>query len=291
MYVHVFIRHNTVMLCVVGYGLDDEYVDPVTVAQKVCQGVYKGVTTIELDELAAETAAQLTAMHPGYGLLAARISISNLHKETLKSFTETCALLYNYVDKKTGRKTPLLSEKVFKFVSDHADALDSAIIYDRDFEYDYFGFKTLERSYLLRVHGRIVERPQHMLMRVSCGIHCGDVAAAVETYNLMSNKWFTHASPTMFNSGTPNPQLSSCFLLTMSGDSIEGIYDTLKQCALISKSAGGIGLAVSNIRAAGTYIAGTNGQSNGLTPMLRVFNNTARYVDQGGGKRKGVFLK
>ena len=271
------------------YGLDDEYVDAVTVAQKVCQGVYKGVTTIELDELAAETAAQLTTMHPGYGILAARICISNLHKETLKSFSETCSILYNYVELKTGRRTPLLSDECYNFVQENAEALNAALIYDRDFEYDYFGFKTLERSYLLRVHGRIVERPQHMLMRVACGIHNGDLQATIETYNLMSLKWFTHASPTLFNAGTPTPQLSSCFLLSMTEDSIEGIYDTLKRCAQISKSAGGIGLSVSNIRASGSYIAGTNGFSNGLTPMLRVFNNTARYVDQGGGKRKGAF--
>lgn len=271
------------------YGLDDEYVDPAIVAQKVCMGVYKGVTTVELDELAAETAAQMTTQHPDFGRLAARISVSNLHKETLKSFTGTCDLLYNYFDRKANRKVPLISEHVYKFISDNAEVLNSAIIYDRDYEYNYFGFKTLERAYLLRVDGRIVERPQHMIMRVACGIHCGNIENVLQTYTLMSNGWFTHASPTLFNSGTPKPQLSSCFLLTMKDDSIEGIYDTLKQCAQISKSAGGIGLAVSCIRASGSYIGGTNGTSNGLTPMLRVFNMTARYVDQGGGKRKGAF--
>lgn len=271
------------------YGLNEEYVCPVTIAQKVVQGVYKGVTTSELDELAAETAAHLTTDHPDYGMLAARIAVSNLHKETSKSFTDTIEKLHKYIEPRTGHSASMIDDKVYKFIMDNADACNSAIIYDRDFGYDFFGFKTLERSYLLKIDGRIVERPQQMLLRVSCGIHCGDLKSAVQTYNLMSQKWFTHASPTLFNAGTPKPQLSSCFLLTMQGDSIEGIYDTLKQCAQISKQAGGIGLAVHNIRATGSYIKGTNGTSNGLTPMLRVFNNTARYVDQGGGKRKGAF--
>jgi len=271
------------------YGLNDDFVDPVIVSQKVCMGVYKGVTTVELDELAAETAAHLTSQHPDYGLLAARIAVSNLHKNTEKNWVDVVTNLYNYVESKTGQPAPLISDEVYNFIMVNKDALNAAIVYDRDMMYDYFGFKTLERSYLLKIDGKIVERPQHMLMRVSCGIHCGDVEAAIETYNLMSGGWFTHASPTLFNSGTPRPQLSSCFLLTMKGDSIEGIYDTLKQCAMISKQAGGIGLAVHNIRATGSYIRGTNGTSNGLIPMLRVFNNTARYVDQGGGKRKGAF--
>jgi len=271
------------------YGLNEEYVDPITIAQKVVQGVYEGVTTSELDELAAETAAHLTAEHPDYGQLAARIAVSNLHKETSKSFTDTVEALHKYIEPRTGQAASMIADHVHKFIMDNADALNSAVIYDRDYSYDFFGFKTLERSYLLKIDGKIVERPQHMLMRVSCGIHCGDFKSVVETYNLMSLKWFTHASPTLFNAGTPKPQLSSCFLLTMQGDSIEGIYDTLKQCAQISKQAGGIGLAVHNIRATGSYIKGTNGTSNGLTPMLRVFNNTARYVDQGGGKRKGAF--
>lgn len=271
------------------YGLNEEYVCPITIAQKVVQGVYKGVTTSELDELAAETAAHLTTEHPDYGMLAARIAVSNLHKSTSKSFTDTIEKLHKYIEPRTGHNASMIDDKVYKFIMDNADACNSAIIYDRDFGYDFFGFKTLERSYLLKIDGKIVERPQQMLLRVSCGIHCGDLQAAVKTYNLMSQKWFTHASPTLFNAGTPKPQLSSCFLLTMQGDSIEGIYDTLKQCAQISKQAGGIGLAVHNIRATGSYIKGTNGTSNGLTPMLRVFNNTARYVDQGGGKRKGAF--
>jgi ribonucleoside-diphosphate reductase alpha subunit len=271
------------------YGLNEQFVDPVTVTQKVCQGVYKGVTTVELDELAAETAAHLTSQHPDYGLLAARVSVSNLHKLTSKVFSDVVKDLHDYVEPKTGLKASLIADNVYEFIMEHADEFNGAVVHDRDYNYDYFGFKTLERSYLLKLNGQIAERPQQMLMRVSCGIHCGDVEKALETYNLMSNKWFTHASPTLFNAGTPRPQLSSCFLLSMKGDSIEGIYDTLKDCACISKQAGGIGLAVSNIRATGSYIRGTNGTSNGLVPMLRVFNNTARYVDQGGGKRKGAF--
>lgn len=271
------------------WGLDVNFVDSVVVTQKVIQGVYKGVTTAELDELAAETAAHLTSEHPEYGELAARIAVSNLHKETSKNFSQVAEVLYRYVEARTEQPAPLLSEQVYEFIKANADELNSAIIYDRDFQYDYFGFKTLCRSYLLKIDGRIVERPQHMLMRVACGLHVNDVAAVVESYNLMSRKWFTHASPTLFNAGTPKPQLSSCFLLTMQDDSIEGIYDTLKNCAQISKQAGGVGLAVHNIRATGSYIRGTNGTSNGLVPMLRVFNNTARYVDQGGGKRKGAF--
>lgn len=271
------------------YGLDTEWVDSVVVAQKVCMGVYKGVTTSELDELAAETAAHLTSEHPDYGILAARICISNLHKNTQKVFSEVIKALYTYVHPITGESASLIDEKVYDFIQKNVDVLNSAIVYDRDFCYDYFGFKTLERSYLLKLGKRVVERPQHMIMRVSCGIHCGDIERCIETYNLMSQKWFTHASPTLFNSGTPQQQLSSCFLLAMQDDSLEGIYETLMQCAQISKGAGGIGLSVHNIRATGSYIRGTGGNSNGLVPMLRVFNNTARYVDQGGGKRKGAF--
>jgi len=270
------------------YGLN-EFVDPCLVSQKVVMGVYKGVTTSELDELAAETAAHLTSLHPDFGLLAARISISNLHKSTLKSFTDTADLLYNYIEPKTGLPAPMLADNVYKFIKENADELNAAIVYDRDFGYDYFGFKTLAHSYLLKIDKKVVERPQHMIMRVAVGIHCGDLRSVIETYNLMSLKWFTHATPTLFNAGTPCPQLSSCFLLSMFEDSIEGIYETLKSCAMISKQAGGIGLAVHSIRASGSYIRGTNGTSNGLIPMLRVYNNTARYVDQGGGKRKGAF--
>ncbi|MFI5217879.1 MAG: ribonucleoside-diphosphate reductase subunit alpha [Bacteroidia bacterium] len=270
------------------YGLS-EHVQPIMVAQKVIEGVYDGVTTSELDNLAAEIAASLTVRHPDYALLASRIAVSNLHKNTKKSFSETMSDLHNYMDPKTGKKAALLADDVYHVIKKNAQLLDSTIIYDRDFGYDFFGFKTLEKSYLLKLNGHVVERPQHMLMRVSVGIHKEDIESAIETYNLMSERWFTHATPTLFNAGTPKPQLSSCFLLTMQDDSIDGIYETLHQCAKISQSAGGIGLSIHNIRATGSYIRGTNGTSNGIIPMLRVFNDTARYVDQGGGKRKGSF--
>uniref|UniRef100_A0A9J8B8F0 Ribonucleoside-diphosphate reductase n=1 Tax=Cyprinus carpio carpio TaxID=630221 RepID=A0A9J8B8F0_CYPCA len=266
------------------YGLNAEFVDPTQITMKVIQGLYSGVTTVELDTLAAEIAATLTTKHPDYAILAARIAVSNLHKETKKVFSEVMEDLYNYVNPLNGRHSPMVSKETLDIVLANKDRLNSAIIFDRDFSYNFFGFKTLERSYLLKINGKVAERPQHMLMRVSVGIHKEDIAAAIETYNLLSEKWFTHASPTLFNAGTNRPQLSSCFLLAMKDDSIDGIYDTLKQCALISKSAGGIGVAVSCIRATGSYIAGTNGNSNGLVPMLRVYNNTARYVDQGGNK-------
>lgn len=269
------------------YGLDTKYISPVEVAMKVINGLYDGVSTVQLDNLAAETAATLTTKHPDYAKLAARLATSNLHKVTSKSFSNTMKRLYTYVDPKTGENAPLISKETWKIVRDHAAELDEAIIYDRDFSYDYFGFKTLERSYLMKIDGKVVERPQHMLMRVAVGIHGEDIPAAIETYNLLSEKWFTHATPTLFNAGTPKPQLSSCFLLTMQDDSIDGIYDTLKQCAKISQSAGGIGLSIHNIRAKGSYIKGTGGTSNGIVPMLRNFDMTARYVDQGGGKRKG----
>uniref|UniRef100_A0A672L429 Ribonucleoside-diphosphate reductase n=1 Tax=Sinocyclocheilus grahami TaxID=75366 RepID=A0A672L429_SINGR len=271
------------------YGLNAEFVDPTQITMKVIQGLYSGVTTVELDTLAAEITATLTTKHPDYAILAARIAVSNLHKETKKVFSEVMEDLYNYVNPLNGRHSPMVSKETLDIFLANKDRLNSAIIFDRDFSYNFFGFKTLERSYLLKINGKVAERPQHMLMRVSVGIHKEDIAAAIETYNLLSEKWFTHASPTLFNAGTNRPQLSSCFLLAMKDDSIEGIYDTLKQCALISKSAGGIGVAVSCIRATGSYIAGTNGNSNGLVPMLRVYNNTARYVDQGGNKRPGAF--
>lgn len=271
------------------YALDPIHVQPVEVAMKVIQGIYPGVTTSELDNLAAETAASMTVKHPDYALLASRIAVSNLHKNTEKSFSKTMENLYKYLDPKTGQKASLLADDIYEIIQQNAQLLDSSIIYDRDFGYDYFGFKTLERSYLLKLHGKVAERPQHMLMRVSVGIHKEDVASAIETYNLMSERWFTHATPTLFNSGTPKPQMSSCFLLTVKEDSIDGIYDTLKNCAKISQSAGGIGLSIHNVRATGSYIKGTNGTSNGIIPMLRVYNDTARYVDQGGGKRKGSF--
>ena len=270
------------------YGFN-ELVDPVRVAMRVIEGLYDGVTTSELDNLAAEIAATMTTTHPDYASLAARISVSNLHKNTTKSFSDTMKDLHAYVNPITGKKAPLLSDEVYKVIKKNAELLDSKIIYNRDFGYDYFGFKTLERSYLLKINGNIVERPQHMLMRVSVGIHLDDIDAVIDTYELMSKKYFTHATPTLFNAGTPKPQMSSCFLLTMQDDSIDGIYDTLKQTAKISQSAGGIGLSIHNIRSTGSYISGTNGTSNGIVPMLRVFNDTARYVDQGGGKRKGSF--
>ena len=270
------------------YGLS-EHVDTFSVAQKVIEGIFDGVTTSQLDNLAAEIAASMTTRHPDFALLAARIAVSNLHKNTKKSFSETIKDLYEYVDPHTGKKAPLIADDVFNIIWKNRDLLDSTIIYDRDFGYDYFGFKTLEKSYLLKINGNVAERPQQMLMRVAVGIHKENIEAAIETYNLMSERWFTHATPTLFNAGTPKPQLSSCFLLQMQDDSIDGIYNTLKNCAKISQSAGGIGLSMHNIRATGSYIRGTNGTSNGIVPMLRVFNDTARYVDQGGGKRKGSF--
>ena len=279
------ITSRIIKLC---YGLDP-LVTPEVVAMKVIEGIYDGVTTTELDNLAAEVAAAKTIDHPDYALLASRISVSNLHKKTKKTFSEAMEDLYRYIDPKTGENASLLADDVYNVIMENKDKLDSSIIYDRDFRYDYFGFKTLERSYLLKLNGEIAERPQHMLMRVSVGIHKHDIDAAIKTYNLMSEGWFTHATPTLFNAGTPKPQMSSCFLLTMKEDSISGIYDTLQSCAQISQSAGGIGLAIHDIRAKGSYIKGTNGTSNGIVPMLRVFNDTARYVDQGGGKRKGSF--
>ena len=271
------------------YGLAQNYVSPIEIAKKVIQGLYDGVSTTELDNLAAETAATMATKHPDYALLAARIAVSNLHKNTDKSFSKTMRTLYHYIDPKTGEKAGLISDAIYEIIQKNKDRIDSSIIYDRDYGFDYFGFKTLERSYLLRTDGKVTERPQHMLMRAALGIHGADIDAAIETYNYMSEKWFIHATPTLFNAGTPKPQLSSCFLLTMTEDSISGIFETLTRCAKISQSAGGIGLSIHNIRAQGSYIKGTGGSSNGIVPMLRVFNDTARYVDQGGGKRKGAF--
>jgi len=270
------------------YGLNP-IIDPLKIAMKVIEGVFDGVTTSQLDTLAAEIAATNTTTHPDYALLASRIAIGNLHKNTKKSFSQTIADLYNYVDPKTGKGAGLIAEDVYNMITENAPLLDSTIIYDRDFQFDYFGFKTLEKSYLLKMHGAVVERPQHLFMRVAVGIHKTDIDEIVKTYNMISEGWFTHATPTLFNAGTPKPQMSSCFLIQMKDDSIPGIYDTLKQTALISQSAGGIGLSIHNVRAKGSYIRGTNGTSNGIVPMLRVFNDTARYVDQGGGKRKGSF--
>ena len=271
------------------YDLDVNFIDHIAISQRVIQGLFDGVTTSELDNLAAETAASMATEHPDYAILAARIAISNLHKNTNKSFSKTMRELYEYIDPKTGESAGLISNKHLTIVEANADRLDSAIIYDRDFSFDYFGFKTLERSYLLRADGKVVERPQHLLMRAAVGIHGEDIDSALETYNYMSQKWFIHATPTLFNAATPKPQLSSCFLLTMTEDSISGIFETLSRCAKISQAAGGIGLSIHNVRAKGSYIKGTGGTSNGIIPMLRVFNDTARYVDQGGGKRKGAF--
>ena len=271
------------------HGLDGRYIHPIEVAKKVIDGLYDGVTTTELDNLAAEVCASLTVQHPDYAILAARIAISNLHKTTSQSFSNTMKRLYTYINPKTGENASLIAPDVYGVVKKHAAMLDETIVYDRDFDYDYFGFKTLEKSYLIKLDGKVVERPQHMLMRVAIGIHKEDIESAIQTYHLLSQKWFTHATPTLFNAGTPKPQLSSCFLLTMKDDSIDGIYDTLKQCAKISQSAGGIGLSIHHVRAKGSYIKGTNGVSNGIVPMLRNFDMTARYVDQGGGKRKGSF--
>lgn len=274
------------------YGLSQDllksHVNLNTIVQRVIDGIYDGISSEELDNLAAETCAYMNIVHPDYSSLAARIAVSSLHKVTKESMKETAEALYNCKDK-FDRPAPLLSDEVFKIIIDNHELIQSRLDFKRDHTYDFFGFKTLEKAYLLKIDGKIVERPQHMLMRVSIGIHADDLESAFKTYDLMSERWFTHATPTLFNSGTPKPQMSSCFLLKMKTDSIDGIYETLKQCALISKSAGGIGVSITNIRAKSSYIRGTNGHSNGIVPMLKVFNDTARYVDQGGGKRKGSF--
>lgn len=271
------------------YGLNPDYVDPIEIAQKVIGGIYDGITTEELDNLAAETAASLIPRHPDYSLLASRIAVSKLHKSTKKKFSETIHDLYHYIDPETNQPAGLINDETYKAVMDNKQKLDGAIIHERDFNFEYFGFKTLEKSYLLKMKGRVAESPQHMYMRVSAGIWGNDIKNVLKTYELLSNHMMTHATPTLFNAGTKKPQLSSCFLLTMSDDSIPGIYKTLSDVAAISQNAGGIGLAIHNIRSTGSYIKGTNGTSNGIVPMLKVFNETARYVDQGGGKRKGSF--
>ena len=268
-------------------GLDPNWIDPAQLTKLTIEGLYDGVSTRELDQLAAETAASLASHHPDYSRLAARICVDDLHRSTKDKFSDVVTDLREFIDPESKKHAPLISQEVYDIIKENADVLDNHIDYNRDYNYDYFGFKTLERSYLLRLNGEIAERPQHMLMRVAVGIHHGNIEKALHTYDLMSQGYFTHATPTLFNSGTPTPQMSSCFLLTMQEDSLVGIYDTLKQCALISKSAGGIGLSIHHIRSKGSYIKGTNGESNGIVPMLRVFNDTARYVDQGGGKRKG----
>ena len=280
------IKRRIEKLC---YNLDMRYVKSIEICKNVIQGLYDGVTTSDLDNLAAETAANMSTQHPDYAILAARIAVSNLHKNSNSSFAQTIKKLYEYVDPKTGKNAQLISDETFETVWKNRERLDSEINHSNDYEFDFFGFKTLERSYLLKTDGKVVERPQYMIMRAAVGIHGNDLEAAIETYNLISEKWFIHATPTLFNAGTPKPQMSSCFLLSMTDDSISGIFDTLSRCAKISQSAGGIGLSIHNVRAKGSYIKGTGGTSNGIVPMLRVYNDTARYVDQGGGKRKGAF--
>jgi ribonucleoside-diphosphate reductase alpha chain len=271
------------------YGLDPKYVDAIQIAKRTINGLFDGITTEELDNLSAEVSAYMTSVHPDYARLAGRIAVANLHRQTSDSFMETFEKLYGFRNEFTGEHQPLISEEIFGFANQHKDRIMKEIAYSRDFEFDYFGFKTLEKSYLLKVNGKIVERPQHLFMRVALGVQIGNIEEAIKTYHLISEGWFTHASPTLFNAGTNKAQMSSCFLVSMKEDSIDGIYETLKHCALISQSAGGIGLSIHNIRAKGSFIKGTNGTSNGIVPMLRVFNDTARYVDQGGGKRKGAF--
>ncbi len=269
------------------YGLDTKWIVPFEIAQKVIEGITPDIKTYVLDQLAMETAAALTTKHPDYAVLAARLAITNLHKETKKSFSETIEDLYKYVDPKTGRPAPIVSEKFHTIVMKHADELDSSIVHSRDHNFDYFGFKTLEKSYLLKLNGKVAERPQYMYMRTALQVWGENIEKVRETYNLLSEGYYTHATPTLFNSGTTRPQLSSCFLLDVENDSIEGIFNTLKESAQISKNAGGIGISFGKVRAKGTYIAGTNGTSNGIIPFLKIYNETARAVDQGGGKRKG----
>jgi ribonucleoside-diphosphate reductase alpha chain len=271
------------------YGLDPKYVDAIQIAKRTINGLFDGITTEELDNLSAEVSAYMTSVHPDYARLAGRIAVANLHRQTSDSFLETVEKLYSFKNEFTGEHQPLVAQEFYDYAREHKDRISTEIAYSRDFEFDYFGFKTLEKSYLLKVNNKIVERPQHLFMRVALGVQPHNIEEAIKTYHLISEGWFTHASPTLFNAGTNKAQMSSCFLLTMKEDSIEGIYETLKQCALISQSAGGIGLSIHNIRAKGSFIKGTNGTSNGIVPMLRVFNDTARYVDQGGGKRKGAF--
>ncbi|CCF56435.1 hypothetical protein KAFR_0B01360 [Kazachstania africana CBS 2517] len=270
------------------YGLDPERIDAAKVTQRIIAGIYEGVSTQELDNLAAETCAYMTTIHPDYSTLAARLAISNLHKQTTKQFSQVVSNLHHYINPATGKHAPLVSKRVYDIVMKNKDVLNSAIVYDRDYNFNYFGFKTLERSYLLRIEDKVVERPQHLLMRVALGIHMDDIESAIESYNLMSLKYFIHATPTLFNAGTPHPQMSSCFLVSMKDDSIDGIFETLKECALISKSAGGIGVHVHDIRGSDSYIAGTNGKAKGMMPVVSIFNTTARFVTQGGNKRPGA---
>ena len=262
-------------------------IDETVVAQKVIQEIHDGVKTSELDELSSQIAIAMYSKNPDFKTLASRIIISNHHKNTLDTFSKKIEVFYNYYN--NGQHKPLVAKYLYDLVQENKEIIDNTIDYMKDYDYDFFGFKTLEKSYLYKIDGKIIERPQDMLMRVSLSIHRNDINKAIENYNLMSNHYFTHATPTLYNAGSNREQFASCFLLTMKEDSITGIYDTLKDCALISKHAGGIGLSIHDIRAKDSHIAGTNGVSNGLVPMLRVFNDTARYVDQGGGKRNGSF--
>lgn len=271
------------------YGLETSHVSCESVAQKTIEGIYNGVTTSELDSLASEIAASKAVDHPDYSILASRIIVDNIHKIVEMNFTKNAKLLFDYIDPKTNEHAPLISKEVYDIIQENDSQISGAIINDRDFDFDYFAIKTLEKSYLIKRSGVISETPQQLIMRVSLGIHKNDIKGAIETYEMMSKKYFTHATPTLFNSGTINPQLSSCFLVAMQEDSIEGIYDTLKQAARISQYAGGLGIHIHNIRCKGSYIKGTGGKSNGIVPMLKNFNETANYVDQGGGKRKGSF--
>ena len=268
------------------YSLHD-MVDPDLVSTKVVSGLYDGVSSTELDQLSAETSASMITTHPDYGKLAARIAITALYKDVPKDFSKVATTLHEYINPKTGEKSGMISDEVYSVIQNHADELDAMIVHDRDFNFDYFGFMTLKKSYLLKVDGKAAETPQHLYMRVAVGIWRNNLEMVQKTYDMLSQGLFTHATPTLFNAGTNRPQLSSCFLLDVDDDSIPGIYKTLSDCAKISQSAGGIGINIHKIRAKGSYIKGTNGYSNGIIPMLRVFNETARYVDQGGGKRKG----
>ncbi|KAG8345828.1 ATP cone domain [Trypanosoma vivax] len=278
----------------IGEGIDRNYVSFEMIVETVAAGAYDNIQTTVLDTLLAETAAYAVTKHPHYGLLGGRISVTALHRITHSDVLEAFGVMYNHLSHTSREHAPLISDETWGIIKKRSKELNEIIDYKRDLNYEYFGYKTLERSYLLRAdrgigNTEVIERPQQMILRVAIGIHGDDIEHIKETYDLMSLGFFTHASPTLFNAGTPRPQMSSCFLLAMRDDSIEGIYDTLKQCAIISKAAGGIGIHVHNIRSTGSYIKGTNGTSNGLVPMLRVWNNTARYVDQGGGKRKGAF--
>ena len=282
----VFFDKITSRIDKLSYGLDSTVIDPIFVTQKITNRVYDEITTTQLDELAARICASMCTVHPDYGTLAARIEISNLQKNTEKVFSKVMDAVYNYHDLH-GKHVPLISKKVWELSQEHAERINAEIIHNRDFKFNFFGFKTLERSYLLKINGVVVESPQNMIMRVSLGMHQENIDAAIESYHLMSNHYFTHATPTLFHAGTPRPQMSSCFLLGVD-DSITGIYKNISDCAQISKWAGGIGIHISNIRGKDSIIRGTNGKTSGLMPMLRVYNETSRYVNQS-GKRAGSF--